>query len=88
MLTTTNLGIKRCSKCKTWKPFDQFYNMKSNKNGKDAYCKPCRHAIGREYTKRYTPEQRARRKEQQRAHCIRKYGVPYPPSKFRKRAAT
>jgi len=35
-------GIKRCTKCKSIKPFDQYYKDKSRFDGFDSKCKTCR----------------------------------------------
>lgn len=36
------MGGKRCSCCRKFKPMDDFSKNKSNKDGYDHMCKPCR----------------------------------------------
>lgn len=69
--------FKRCSKCKLWKNVDDFYNITQNKDGKDAYCKLCRHITTAEYTKKMTPEQLERRRDQKLEYYLRKSFIPY-----------
>ena len=33
--------MKRCPVCKTWKPLDEFFNLKKSKDGKGYRCKKC-----------------------------------------------
>jgi hypothetical protein len=33
--------MKTCAKCKQTKPYNQFHNQKSSRDGKGAYCKKC-----------------------------------------------
>lgn len=40
---------KQCRKCGEVKPHSEFHNCKSNKDGKNIYCKKCKKAIHREY---------------------------------------
>jgi|DEB0MinimDraft_4_1074332.scaffolds.fasta_scaffold113131_2 hypothetical protein len=36
-----NMTTKKCSRCKTHKPLDDFYNEKNRKHGKSSRCKSC-----------------------------------------------
>lgn len=41
--------MKKCTYCRKHKPLDEFYQNKSQKDGKQSFCKPC----GREQLQRY-----------------------------------
>jgi hypothetical protein len=41
------LGLKRCSKCKSWKPVDQFGADRTRYDGKEVDCFECRHEYSR-----------------------------------------
>lgn len=43
------MKLKRCSKCGEEKPLDEFYRVKTNKDGRAGACKLCRNEIGRQY---------------------------------------
>jgi len=47
--------MKRCSKCKIFKPLDEFYNRKASKDGKAYWCKKCE--------KQYNEENKERAKQ-------------------------
>lgn len=72
--------VKECYKCKVLRPLEDFYNMTKHPDGKDTYCKPCRHRVTRAYSANRTPEQKARRLRQVKDWYIKKYGVPYEPA--------
>lgn len=75
---------KLCPRCKIRKPKDQgFYNNKTTYDGKDNYCKRCRHAVTAEYAKKRSPEQVQRHKDQKIEYFLRKYGVPFQPHSAR-----
>lgn len=44
--------MKRCYKCKTEKPLDDFYKTKANSDGLDSKCKTCRNAYYKEYSQK------------------------------------
>ncbi len=43
------LGLKRCVKCETDKPIEQFNNISRSIDGKDGYCKDCRSIMNKDY---------------------------------------
>lgn len=40
---------KRCSKCKEFKPFNNFYKQKSHKDGYTSWCKICKNKVVKKY---------------------------------------
>jgi len=77
--TITPVDSKRCPKCDTWKDIDSFYKNRSQKDGRQAYCKPChlaylkephRAAYRSEFSKEYNqrPEVIEARKERQKEY--------------------
>lgn len=77
--------MKRCPTCTETKSLDSFYNNKSTKDGKDMYCKLCRHKISNRYARQMTAEQRARVQAQKIASCMRLYGKPFTPYAARRK---
>ena len=51
------MGLKKCIICSKEKPLDEYYDRKSKtqKWGKDNYCKPCRNEYNRERTRLRNP---------------------------------
>jgi len=75
---------KRCSSCKEYKPFDDFYNNRTSGDGKDSRCIEC----VKQYWKEYSVRVAARRAEYRKARSadpivrenIRKYAKKYAAS--------
>jgi hypothetical protein len=71
--------VKLCSKCKTEKSLSEFYNQKSNKDGKQKTCKVCQKAYSQSETckanrKRYYEKTRQQHIER---NLKRQYGVDW-----------
>jgi hypothetical protein len=58
---------KRCPRCRTERPLDQFYADRSRKDGKFFICKPCHKA--------YSATVKPRAKRAARKHQLSRYGV-------------
>lgn len=43
---------KKCPRCETFKPWSEFHANRRQKDGKQAYCKPCGNDVRREYEQR------------------------------------
>ena len=56
--------MKQCTKCKETKSYTDFYKNRSNKDGYEYYCKPCKNAEkakNKEVDKRYYQKNREER---------------------------
>ena len=60
--------MKRCSRCKETKPFDQFSPQKTKYDGLQAYCKPCRCAYEKARREANIEKERAQDRAYNRAH--------------------
>lgn len=49
MIRTIGPKMKKCTKCLTNKPIDEFGKLSRNKNGLDAVCLACRRKLNKEY---------------------------------------
>lgn len=54
LIANINAGLKRCTRCKTWKSVSSFGVDNSRHDGKDASCFDCRHVKERKDTKGHT----------------------------------
>lgn len=68
------MDLKHCPKCDKYKPCTDFYNMTKHHDGKDTYCKTCRHKVTTAYAKTLTGERLERRKNQKLEYYLRKSG--------------
>ncbi len=62
-------GKKRCSKCKQWKSFDEFYKRKATNDGYQHQCKTCANEYAGQYSKQHPESNR---------ESVRKYGKLHP----------
>ena len=62
--------IKACSKCKRFKPVDQFYRDRQGEHGRQSKCKVCMDRYFYEYRQR--PEVREKRKKQNKRARVHK----------------
>ena len=63
--------MKQCTKCKETKSYTDFYKNRSNKDGYEYYCKPCKNAEkakNKEVDKRYYQKNREERIMKNRAY--------------------
>lgn len=80
-------SLKRCTRCKEWKPKQDFGKRKTGKEGLDAYCKICSREQGKAWqranverrriiSKRYRDKHRGKFRESQRRRDLRlKFGI-------------
>ena len=54
------MTTKICSKCKAEKELDQFHKQPTGKLGRHSWCKVCFNQYHKEYSTKYSPEQKAK----------------------------
>lgn len=55
--------LKKCAKCDTEKPLEDFNNNSASKDGKQRYCRACNKQYGRKYYKNHTKGERKKKRE-------------------------
>jgi 5-methylcytosine-specific restriction endonuclease McrA len=72
-LSLFDLG-KTCPRCKTEKPFDQFYANRAQRDGMQPYCKVCHNAT----RKQYQSEASRQRERDRSREFMRQYRIDFP----------
>jgi hypothetical protein len=77
----------RCSKCKNWKPMDQFGPRSSRLSGRQSHCKPCQNQTIAECRKRAAERKAKKRTEMAQERLLNKQtgkDTPRHPKAFQK----
>jgi len=79
-IAQVDAGLKRCTRCKTWKLLASFGNDKTRNDGKDSSCFDCRHVKERKSTKGRTSTFKGQSHTEEAKHKISqaRKGKPNP----------